>query len=274
MRLVNYKSLETTQGNLLLVYGMGGVGKTATTIQTCDDPVVYLTAEGRKIFTSMAAIARPDLRMKVGVYEGFNDLIETCTNLEKFEGAKTVFLDSLTHLMTVHLAQEILSENFNSKSGKEQDEIAKALTMQVKMSVEAYGVLSGQMTRLMRSLQGLTMAGYDVVCSARSDDRPKWNRALSNGPALMGKEFSKSMDGFFDFICMLEPDERDDDQRGDPPPIGAQRKDIWKYYAPYASFNPNDDYLAKYTGAMPPAGVVRRKFHVSKLFKEANGIFK
>lgn len=271
MKLVNHKSLQTTQGNLLLVYSLAGTGKTVTVLQTAEDPIIYLTAEGRKISTSMAAIARPDLRMKVGVYDGFNDLIETCMNLKKFEGATTIFLDSLTHLMVVHLSQEILSENYMSKNKKEQDAISKELAAQVKMSVESYGVLSGQMTRLMRALQGLTMAGYDVICSARSDDRPKWNRALANGPALMGKEFSKGMDGFFDFIAYLEPDDRDKDDKGDPPGSEPTTAEMWKYYAPYASFNPNDDYLAKYTGVITSRGIVHRKLHVRKLFAEANG---
>lgn len=273
MRLVNVNTLQSTQGNLLLVYSITGAGKTVTVLQTCEDPVAYLTAEGRKISTSMAAIARPDIKMLVGVYTDFNDLIETCMNVPKFEkiGAKTIFFDSITHLMTVHLAHEILDENFNAKTPKEQDEISKQLTMQVKMSQEAYGTLSGQMTRLMRAFQNLTMSGFDVVVSARSDDRPKWNRELSNGPALMGKEFSKSLDGFFDFICMLEPDDRDPEIKGDLPGKGATTAEMWKYYAPYASYNANDDYLAKYTGVITIKGIIRRKFHVRNLFAEANG---
>ena len=59
MKLVKVETLNTKQGNLLLVYSMAGTGKTVTVLQTCADPVVYLTAEGRKISTSMAAIARP-----------------------------------------------------------------------------------------------------------------------------------------------------------------------------------------------------------------------
>jgi len=271
MKLVNHKKLSSTQGNLILCYSLAGVGKTVTVLQTCADPVAYLTAEGRKISTSMAAIARPDLRMHVGVYQGFNDFIDTCSKPTNFGSAKTIFVDSITHLMVVHLSQEILSEHFDSKSKAEQKEITKTLAAQVKMSKEGYGVLAGQMIRMMRALQGLTMSGYDVVCSARSDDRPKWNRELANGPALMGKEFSKSMDGFFDFIAYLEPDEKDLDTRGKPPGPGSDKKTMWKYHAPLASYNPNDNYLAKYTGVIPPQGIIRRKFHVQRLLKEANG---
>jgi hypothetical protein len=274
MKLVNHKHLDEVQGNFMLAYAMAGGHKTCTIIQTAQDPLILLTAEGRKIKTSIVAINRPDLQMKVGVYEGFDDLMDTIYTPSRFEGAKTVFLDSITHLMMIHLSQEILSENWASKSDKEKDEIEKQLTMQVKLSEESYGTLSQQMNRLMRGLQGLTMAGYDVVCSARLADRPKCNRALSAAPALMGKEFSKSMDGFFDMIGYIEPWEPPVLPEGQlPPTIGASTADTWKYFAPLISFNPNEEYLAKWTGVMPPKGIVRRKFHVKKVFQEANGIF-
>jgi len=268
MKLQNYKNLAEQQGNLLLAYGMAGCGKTATVIQTAQDPIVYITAEGRKISTTKAAINRPDLKMKVGIYEDFDNLIETCMNPDKFVGAKTIFLDSLTHLMMVHLSLEILQENFEARTAKEQDEIQKALTAQVKLSMEGYGTLSGQMNRLMRALQKLTMSGYDVVCSARLTDRPKWNRALTAAPALMGQEFSKAMDGFFDFIGLLTPADIDTDLE----PLGpdATTADTWKRFAPMVSFNTNEDYLAKWTGAMPPKGIVNRRFNVRKIFEEAN----
>jgi len=275
LKFINHKNLEESQGNLMLAYAIAGGHKTCTIIQTAQDPIILLTAEGRKIKTSIVAINRPDLKMKVGVYEGFDDLIETIYTPSRFEGAKTVFLDSITHLMMVHLAQEILSENWASKTDKEKEEIEKQLTMQVKLSEESYGTLAQQMLRLMRGLQILTMAGYDVVCSARLADRPKWNRALSAAPALMGKEFSKSMDGFFDFIGYIEPWEAPVLAEGEvPPTIGASTADTWKYYAPLVSWNPNEEYLAKWTGVMPPKGIVRRKFHVKKTFQEANGIFR
>lgn len=274
MQLIKYQNIIENQGNLMLVYSMAGGHKTCTTIQTAEDPITYLTAEGRKIKTSLVAINRPDLKMKIGIYQGFDDLIDTIYDHKRFDGTKTIILDSLTHLMLVHLSQEILQENFESKSEKEREEMLKALTQQVKMSVEAYGTLSGQMNRLMRGLQGLTMAGYDVVCTARLADRPKWNRSLSAAPALMGQEFSKSMDGFFDAIGYIEPWEAPELPEGKSiPTIGSPIAETWSYYAPLISFNPNEEYMAKWTGVMPPKGIIKRKFHVKKLFEEANGNF-
>lgn len=221
MNLVNYKNLAEKQGNLMLIYALAGGHKTCTAIQTSEMPVVYLTAEGRKVETSIKPINRPDLKMVVGIYEGFDDLIETCMTKGKFGSAKTIILDSLTHLMIVHLSQEILSEHWSSKTEKEKDEIEKTLAMQVKMNEESYGTLAGQMNRLMRALQSLTMQGYDVVCTARTEDRPKWNRSLSCAPALAGKEFPRDIKGFFDFVGLIES-QFDGDGKVIYPPLAAK----------------------------------------------------
>jgi hypothetical protein len=272
MQLVNYKTMAEKQGNFMLVYSPVGTGKTATVIQTSPDPIIYVTSEDRKIETTVAAINRPDLRMRVGVYDGFEDLIQFLHDTSKFKGAKTIIKDSLSHLMMVHLCHEILAENYESKSESEKKQMAKALTMQVKMSQEAYGVASNQMTRLMSALQGLAKIGYDVICTARQIERPKWNRALQAAPALLGQEFSKSMDGYFDFICLLEPDERDITKELPMPGDNATTFETWKKFAPQASFNANESFLAKWTGKIPAAGIVRRKFNVKKVFEEANGM--
>ena len=271
MKLVNYKSIEELQGNFTLVWGPAGVGKTATILQTIEDPVVYITAEKRKIATTVKAINRPDLRMKVGVYEGFNDCIDTVYDLQRFEGAKSVFLDSFTHLMASQLAYEILNENYESQTEDGKKAIIKELTLAVKMSKEGYGALADNMLRLMNGLQNLAMAGYDVICTARSEERPKYNREIGIGPALSGQKFGNIMPGYFDFIAYLEPQEHDDDSIR--PPYNASMADLWKYHAPLANFDTNDSYLAKWTGPYPPKGIVGRKFHVQRMLAEANGKF-
>lgn len=257
----------------MLAWGPPGVGKTATILQTAEDPIVLITAEKRKIGTTMAAINRPDLRLKVGVYETFDDCIETFSDRARFEGAKTVFLDSLTHLMVSQLSYEILRENFDSHTEKEKQEIIKQLTVQVKMSKEGFGAMADNMVRLMNSLQDLAVnTGVDVICTARSEERPKYNREIGIGPALAGQKFGNVMPGYFDFIAYLEPQEHEDEE--EIPPAGSEMKDLWKYHAPLASFDKNDLYLAKWTGIYPERGIKRRKFHVQRLFAEANGLIK
>ena len=271
-QLLNYKTIEENQGNFLLVYGPPKVGKSCTILQTCDHPVVYLTAEKRKVKTTFKAINRPDLKLKIGVYESFLDLIDTVFDIKRFEGAKTIVLDSLTHLMAAQLAYEILDQDYASKTEEERSKIIKELTMSVKLSKESFGSIADNMLRLMNGLQNLTMAGYDVIATARSEERPKYNKTVGYGPALAGQKFGNIMPGYFDFIAMLESPEHDEDEL--PPPYDADIVTLWKYHAPLASFDRSDSYLAGWTGPYPPKGIVRRRFHVKKIFEEANGIFR
>ena len=271
MKLVNHKNLSETQGNFGLFWGPSGCGKTSTILQTAQDPITLITAEKRKIQTTIAAINRPDLKLKVGVYEGFGDCIDTVFDVKRFEGSKTVFLDSLTHLMAAQLAYEILDENYSNRTEEEKSLIIKELTTQVKMTKEAYGALADNMLRLMNGLQNLTMAGYDVVCSARSEERTRYNKTIGYGPALSGQKFTFAMPGYFDFIAMLESPARDDDT--EYPRYDSDIQTLWKFYAPLASFDSTEEYLAKWTGPIPPKGIVRRKLHVERIFAEGNGEF-
>jgi hypothetical protein len=236
MKLVNYKNLSENQGNLMLAWGPTGSGKTSTILQTASDPIVLLTAEKRKIQTTIAAINRPDIKLKVGVYEDFSDCIDTV-----------------------------------SKTEDERDKIIKELTMSVKMSKESYGALADNMLRLMNGLQSLTMAGFDVICTARSEERTRFNKTIAYGPSLSGQKFTFAMPGYFDFLCMLQSQDHDEDDK--PPAYDAPMAELWSYHAPLASFDSTESYLAKWTGPIPPKGIIKRKFHVARVFKEANGVF-
>ena len=277
MRLLSYRSIEESQGNFMLVYGPPKVGKTCTILQSCELPVIYLTAEKRKVKTTVKAINRPDLdgKLKIGVYESFSDCIDTVFDLKRFEGAKTIVLDSLTHLMAAQLAYEILDQDYAAKTDAERDAIVKELTMSTKLSKESFGAIADNMLRLMNGLQNLTMAGYDVVVTARDSEHPKYNRTVAYGPALAGQKFGNIMPGYFDFIAMLESPEHTDKDGNEipPPPHDSTMEVLWRYHAPLASFDRSDLYLAGWTGPYPPKGIVKRKFHVKKVFEEANGNF-
>jgi len=65
---------ETTKkddrGNFILIYGDSGVGKSATVIQTAHDPIFWIVAERGQIDLTVKAVNRPDIKLKVGYYEG------------------------------------------------------------------------------------------------------------------------------------------------------------------------------------------------------------
>ena len=266
MELRPYKDIKELQGNCHLYYGKSGVGKTATILQTAEDPIAYLTAEGRKISTTLAAINRPKLRLKVAIYNGWQDMLEFLSDTSNFQGAKSIVIDSMTHLMGIHLADEILLESYEGMAADKKT--VKELTQQAKMSEEGYGTLSRMMLRLMKLTGRLCDAGYDVIYTARDEDRPKYNRELTCGPALMGKDFSKQMKGYFDFIGLVESRFRDKD--GDINFDGNGEI----VYPPVVSCDDAGEYLSKWTGVKPLGGVIRKPFNIMKMLEIANGIGK
>ena len=201
----------------------------------------------------LTAANRPGVKIKFGFYSDWNDLMDTVCNPDNFKGAKTIIVDSLTHIMSVCLSDEILEESYDAM--KEKDKVEKDLTMRVKMSQEGYGTLSGNMLRLTAALTRLSQLGHIVVCLARVEQNPKFNRALAAAPALKGKEYSKYFAGFMDFIGYMEP-----------------RVDNGKIvYPPYVSFQDDGSFLSKWTGLMPEAGVYKRILHIEKILRVAHG---
>jgi hypothetical protein len=257
MRVEIYKPVGgERKGRLCLWYGKSGVGKTATALQTLEDPIFYLQGEGRSIDDTIKAINRPDIKLKVGYYENWNDLLEIMFNPDNFKKCKSFLGDSLTHLMNIHLADEILEENYDARDRKNKDEESmKALTTRVKGTIEMYGVLSKQMSRLMKASENLCIAGIDVHWTARDQESPKWDRALAAAPALAGKEFPRDMKGFFDFIGLVE----------------SRIIDGVVVYPPAVSCDDDGSYLSKWTGVKAEGGVIRKPFNIQKMLAVARG---
>ncbi len=260
MRIEIYKpgSEDVKRGNFSLFYGKSGSGKTATTLQSAEDPIFWLLAERGQVDLTIKAINRPDLRLAVGYYEGWDDLLETVYTPEIFlEGKiRTLLFDGLTHVMNIHLADEIMEEDYNARDTSKDK--GKDLTMRTKMSQEGYGALSKQMSRLMKGFENLTKAGIDVICTARDQENPKWNRELACAPALAGKEFPRDMKGFFDFIGLVETRFDEEGQ---------------VVYPPYVSCDDDGSYLSKWTGRKPSGGVIKKLFDISTMMKIAHGEF-
>jgi hypothetical protein len=261
MKIEVYKpgSKEQKRGNFSLWYGKSGAGKSATTLQTAEDPIFWLLAERGQVDLTIQAIKRPDLKLMVGYYEGWDDLLDTIYNPKIFLDAKikTLLFDGLTHVMNIHLADEIMAEDYNARDTAKDK--GKDLTMRTKMSQEGYGALSKQMSRLMKGFENLTIAGIDVCCTARDQENPKWNRDLACAPALSGKEFPRDFKGFFDFMGLIESRL---DEEGNV------------IYPPMVSCDDDGSYLSKWTGLKPFGGVIRKEFNVAKMMAIAHGEIK
>ncbi len=242
------------RGSFDLYYGKSGVGKTSTILQTAEDPILWIIAERGQADLIIKAINRLDLRVFLAYYDGWDDLLETVYTPNNFKEIKTTLFDGLTHVMNIHLTDEILEENFDARD--QSKDRGKDFTSRVKMTQESYGVLSKQMSRLMKGFELLTREGIDVICTARDQENPKWDRALACAPALSGKEFPRDMKGVFDCSGLVESRFNDD---------GVV------IYPPIVSCDDDGSYLSKWTGIKPPGGVIRKIFNVKTMHDIASG---
>jgi len=253
MRLFTPNELEAIAGDMMLFYGDSGTGKSVTTIQTAPDPIMYIMAEGRDVHKMLLAADRPNVRIRFGYYEGWDDFIDMFAHPSNFEPYKTIVVDSLSHLMAICLSDEILEEGYDALADAKKE---KDLAMRVKMSKEGFGTLSGQMLRFTDMATNLTHMGKIVVCLARIESAPKFNRALQGAPVFKGQEYGKHFAGFFDFIGMVERN------------VEGGRV----VYPPLISFESDGSFLAKWTGIMPESGVIRKPLNIEKILQASRGI--
>jgi hypothetical protein len=181
-------------------------------------------------------------------------LIEFVNNVDNFSKYQSIIIDSISHLIAINLAIEIKDEGYAAMDDKKKAE--KSLTFQAKMSQEGYGTLADQMLRFTNTIALLAQHGKTVICLARLEQNPKFNRSLSAGPTLKGLEYAKHMPGFFDFIGYCESRL---DENGNV------------VYPPLVSFEPNGSYMAKWNGVMPPGGATRKILNIEKILQAARG---
>lgn len=232
MRIIKKEEIKKS-GKSILLYGEAGVGKTVSILSGAPDPIAYIQAEPRSLAPSLEAANRPELDVEVMIAENFADLKESLSQPDIFARHKTIVTDSYSHLMNISLSAEIEDEAWDARTDEERSK--KPLVSQSKMSMEGYGGLSSQMFRVTDLLCKYATQGKTVIVTARLQENPKWNRALSAAPALKGREFPTNMPGFFDLIGLVTPRV---DEKGDI------------IYPPYVQFSsPDDSFIAKYTGA-------------------------
>ena len=235
MKLFKPDQLGAETGDTLLLYGESGVGKSVSTLQTAQDPILYFLTEPRDPRKFLQAAGRKDLKIKFGFYESWDDTMEFFSNPENVDWAKTIVVDSLSFLSNIQLAAEIEDQSWESRTEKEKND--KPIIMRTKMSLEGFGGLAGQMTRFVNLISSLSQKGKTVVLLALLEQNPKFNRELSAGPALKGKDFPKTLPGFCDFIGLVESR------------LGSDGSII---YPPKATFTSDGSHLSKWTGHKGP----------------------
>ena len=254
MKIQKYNELPERTGDVMMLYGSAGVGKSVTTIQTCDLPALYIMTEPRDVKKFVLASGREEAKTEIDFtfYDGFDGLIEFVCDESNFTKYRTIVLDSISHLIAINLSDEILDESYDSSAKKSAD---KPLTMRAKMSQEGYGTLGSSMLRFTNAIAKLSQDGKTIICLARTESNPKYNRSYSEGPALKGQEYSKHFAGFFDFLGLVE----------------SRSLDGKVIYPPAVSFESDGSFLAKWTGVTPKGGVANRILNVSKILMASHG---
>lgn len=255
MKIKGYKDLPGRTGDVMMLYGEAGVGKSVSTIQTADLPMLYIMTEPRDVKKFVLASGREEAKTQVDFtfYNGFDELIEFVCDEAQFEKYRSIVLDSVSHLIAINLSDEILDESYESSIKKKTED--KPLTMRAKMSQEGYGTLGSSMLRFTQAFAKLSQMGKTIMFLARTESNPKYNRSYSVGPALKGQEYSKHFPGFFDFIGLVE--QRSVDGR--------------VVYPPAVSFESDGSFVAKWTGMTPAGGTANRVLNISKILKASHG---
>ena len=222
-------------GKMILIYGDTSVGKSTSIFATAPQPIAYLETENRSPLSSLAACGRKDVDVDLFEYSEWPEVLEFLDTQSNFVRHKTIAVDSITHLMNIQLSGELEDEACAAKD--DEGRMVKPLISSVKLSMEGYGAISTQMVRFMKKLAILRKSGKLVIITALLDQNPRWDKTLSAGPSLKGKEFPPMLPGFCDLIGLVKHNLAKDGKIQYPPLV---------YFE-----SPEQDFLAKFTGVKP-----------------------
>jgi len=234
MIIIKSKELSSYQGKYICCYGQPKVGKTVSTLATAPDPILWLTVEPRDFQLSIDAAKRPKLKFELAVYEDFIDLINFLNDPESFAKFTTVFFDGLSYLHNIVLPSEVQEEEYGALSDADKKK-GKQIQSMTKVTLPQQGERNQGIFRILRLLgKNAVSKGKIVIVSCLEMERPKYDRELTAGPALSGREVPDNFPGFFDLIGRISP---------------RLNKDEEVVYPPHISFEGAGEYLAGYTGS-------------------------
>ena len=239
---------EESQGALILEYGPTVVGKTVSTLASCELPCRYIQGEFRGLERTIKTANEirkqnklPEITNNNFIryrYDNYDDTLSFIADPKHTSGIKTDIVDSISFISNVQFTTEIVDEAHEKRVEEaiaaKKGEPTKNIASQNKQTKEGYGVLAASMLRLTNMIGIAAASGVVVICMALEDERQRMvNNTFQTVPLFSGKEYLKNMPGFFDLIGRVMP----------------RTKDEKLIYPPGISFESVDgSYMAKWTG--------------------------
>lgn len=211
-------------GIFATIFGTSGVGKSASCLKYSPPPIAWICAESRAIKPTIEVSGRTlGKDLDVFRYTGFEDAIKYIGDVGTFKDYATVVFDGFSHLMAVRLVNEII----------EADEGKKTIRERLKYTMPDRGLVNRATFRILELMSIYAMEGKLSIIVCLEMSYPKWDRELTGGPFLTGKEVPDAFPGYFDYIGRVFPRMDEDDNI---------------LYPPMISFQEGQGFLAKYTG--------------------------
>ena len=237
------KEIEDKDGNMVLLYGPTGVGKSTTCLAGLPQPILNINTEDRNPFTSIKALKEPVDFNPVSP-ESNQDLIdfmykcieEVNDNTFKY---KSVMFDSSSFWMNIKLYGEMVDQTNKAEIFKKSK---RPLVDGVRADEALYGGLAERMQRTIKPFKILSQMGVLVVWLAYETEFPKWDKTLAAAPNYIGRAWNKNYEQHFDVIGKLSHRLK----RNEDGEVVTPHEVV---YPPIVSVkSPDDDFVCKWTG--------------------------
>jgi hypothetical protein len=238
---------ERSKAPCILIYSDPGVGKSTTPLVSLPQPILWLALEDLDPELALDAISKP-VDVTFADVDDVDDILDFLGEqlLELNKGNfpyRSIGFDGASYTMIVLM--RIKAEDQTKAAGTFQKDVKVGQTTvkqfsrefidSTKLDPAAWGAFASKMFRITRSLKLFSKAGIPAVMTALLDKDVKWDNSgkFVAGPLFGGKEFPRSVSGFFDLIGLMEPN--------------IQNGTI--VYPPIVKFGPpNSGFVCKWTG--------------------------